>query len=431
MNGFRMNILLGAALSIGAALPAQAQDFLIRHAKVHTADARGTLQDGDVRVKGGRIAELGSGLAPGAGETVVEARGRPLTPGLFAGATELGIEEVSQEATTADKAYAPAKRVPADGVPMRPEFDVMRAFNPASILIPVTRAEGYTFALIAPGGQGSGFVAGQGALATLDGRAHSELGGTRTLFVSLGGPAAASTGTSRAAQWMLLDQAAAEAAPGAVHADGDERVLSAAGRAAFARYLGPGRVAFSVSRAADIRQVLAWSKAHNVHAVVVGGGQAAQVADELAAAKVPVLLSPFDDLPGSFDDLGTSLVDAKRLDAAGVRIAFSTGEVHNARKNRQGAGIAVAYGLPWEAALKALTANPAEMFGQGQERGRIAVGLAADLTLWSGDPFELDTFADQVWIGGRPQPLRTRQDELRDRYLPERPAMPRAYPVVR
>jgi hypothetical protein len=430
MNRFRLNVSLAIALAATSGAAA-AQDFLVRHAKVHSADARGTIADGDVRVRGGRITEIGSGLAPAPGETVVEAKGRPLTPGLFAGGTELGVEEVSQEATTVDHGYAPAKLTPADTVPMRPEFDVMRAFNPASILIPVTREEGYTFALIAPGGQGSGFVAGQGAIAVLDGRPRLELGGSRTLFVSLGGPAAASTGTSRAAQWMLLDEAAAEAAPGAVHADGDERVLSAAGRAAFARYLGAGRVAFSVSRVSDIRQVLAWSKAHNVRAVIVGGGQAAQVADELAAAKVPVLLSPFDSLPGSFDDLGVSMADAKRLDAAGVRIAFSTGEVHNARKNRQGAGIAVAYGLPWEAALRALTANPAEIFGQGTERGRIAVGLTADLVLWSGDPFELDTFADQVWIGGKAQSLRSRQDELRDRYLPEHPALPRAYPAGR
>jgi hypothetical protein len=212
-----------------------------------------------------------------------------------------------------------------------------------------------------------------------------------------------------------------------VHQDGDERLLSAAGRATFARYVGAGRVAFAVSRAADIRQVLAWARAHNVRPVIWGGGQAAQVADELAAAKVPVLMSPFENLPGSFDELGISLADAARLEAAGVRIAFSTGEVHNARKNRQGAGIAVAYGLPWEAALKALTANPAEIFGQGGERGRIATGLAADLVLWSGDPLELDSFADQVWIAGKAQSLRSRQDELRDRYLPERPALPRAY----
>src|SRR6185503_16984793 len=96
MSSFRLNILLGAVLAVAAPVSSQAQDFLVRHAKVHTADARGTIADGDVRVKGGRIAEVGSGLAPGAGETVIEAKGRPLTPGLFAGATGLGVEEVSQ-----------------------------------------------------------------------------------------------------------------------------------------------------------------------------------------------------------------------------------------------------------------------------------------------------------------------------------------------
>ena len=78
MSRFRLNVLVAAALAVAA--QAHAQDFLIRHAKVHTADARGTIADGDVRVKAGRIAEVGSGLVPGAGETVVEAKGRPLTP---------------------------------------------------------------------------------------------------------------------------------------------------------------------------------------------------------------------------------------------------------------------------------------------------------------------------------------------------------------
>ena len=113
MSRFRLSVSLAIALA-SASGAAPAQDFLVRHAKVHTADARGTIADGDVRVRGGRIAEIGNGLAPGAGETVVEAKGRPLTPGFFAGGTEIGVEEVSQEATTVDKGYAPAKRVPAD-----------------------------------------------------------------------------------------------------------------------------------------------------------------------------------------------------------------------------------------------------------------------------------------------------------------------------
>jgi imidazolonepropionase-like amidohydrolase len=115
--------------------------------------------------------------------------------------------------------------------------------------------------------------------------------------------------------------------------------------------------------------------------------------------------------------LGATLDNAARLHRAGVRIAFSSGDSHNARLIRQLAGNAVAHGLPWEAALAAITAVPAEIFGLSAARGRIAAGQAADLVLWSADPLEVTTLADQIWIAGRPIALRSRQTELRDRYL--------------
>src|SRR5262249_25148744 len=101
---------------------------------------------------------------------------------------------------------------------------------------------------------------------------------------------------------------------------------------------------------------------------------------------------------------------------AGVRVAFSIGESQNARKNRQLAGNAVAHGLPWDAGLAGLTSVPAEIFGLA-DRGRIAQNQAADLVLWSGDPLELTSLADQVWIAGKPIEMRSRQTELRDRYF--------------
>jgi len=102
-----------------------------------------------------------------------------------------------------------------------------------------------------------------------------------------------------------------------------------------------------------------------------------------------------------------------------VRVAFSLRdtEPHNIRKIRQAAGNAVAHGLPWEAGLAAITRVPAEVFGVGDRMGSIAVGRPADLVLWSGDPLEVTSLADHVFIGGEPQPLETRQTELRDRYL--------------
>ena len=123
------------------------------------------------------------------------------------------------------------------------------------------------------------------------------------------------------------------------------------------------------------------------------------------------------NLPDDFDRLGARLDNAKLLNEAGVRIAFTWEESHNVRKNRQLAGNAVAHGLPWEAGLAALTANPADIFGIGAERGRIEKGKVADLVLWSGDPLEVTTVAEQVWIAGNPVTMRSRQTELRDRYL--------------
>ncbi len=88
-------------------------------------------------------------------------------------------------------------------------------------------------------------------------------------------------------------------------------------------------------------------------------------------------------------------------------------------KLRQGAGIAVAHGLPYEAALAAMTRNPAEIFGVADRNGSIERGRTADLVLWSGDPLEVSSLADEVFIQGVRQSMRSRQTELRDRYLPK------------
>jgi hypothetical protein len=407
------------AMLLAMPLPASAQDLLIRNATVHTVTERGTLERADVLVRDGRIAMVGSGLAA-AGATVIEADGRPLTPGLFGGVTALGTIEIELEPSTVDN--SPPRGSEAGQMPgeLRPELEAMRAYNPDSVVIGVNRVEGITFAMVAPNAvPGSAVIAGQGEVARFDGEADAAQPGSRTLFVDLGSQSAAA-GVGRAAQFMLLDQAAREARPTGTMRDGDFRLLTPSGRETLARYLGGGRVAFNVNRASDIRQVLAWCTRHGAKPVIVGGAQAPRIAAQLAAARAPVILDPFVDLPGSFDELGASLKNAARLNQAGVQIAFThfNDGTHNARKVRQAAGIAVANGLPWDAALAAITANPAEIFGLGKEYGRIAPGYAADLVLWSDDPLEVTTVAEQVWIAGRPQSMRSRQTDLRDRYRP-------------
>jgi len=394
---------------------ANAQTVLIRGATVHTVGEQGVLNNSDVLIRDGKIAEVGSGLSAPAGATTVDANGRALTPGLFGGLSAIGVEEVSLEPTTADAGVI--LNAPAYEMQWRPEFDVTAAYNPRSVLVPVARVEGLTWTMLAPASaEGGTFVAGQGAAVTLDGRYDAVLPNSRSLFINLGGNANAMSAGSRAGQWMLLDQAIRETRSPSAQ---DEHVLlHPAGREALARFLSGGRVVFGVARAAEIRRAIAFAKRHGMKPVIAGGAEAWVVADELAREKVPVLLDALENLPYTFDGIGARLDNAALLNRAGVRIAFTQfNESHNARKVRQLAGNAVAHGLPKDAALAALTVQPAEIFGLAGERGRIARGQVADLVLWNGDPLDVTSAADAVWIAGKAIEMRSRQTELRERYL--------------
>ena len=409
-----MRTLVAIALLSCAAL-ANAQSVLIRGATVHTVGDQGVLNNADVLVRDGKIAAVGTGLSAPSGVTTVDANGRALTPGLFGGLSAIGIEEVSLEPTTVDSAVILG--APAFEMQWRPEFDVTSAYNPRSVLVPVARIEGLTWTMLTPASDGGGaLLTGQGGAVTLDGRYDSVLSGTHALFITLGGDANALSAGSRAGQWMLLDQAIRETR--SPSSQDEHLLLHPLGREALAKYLNGGRVVFNVNRAADIRRAVAFAKRNGMKPIIAGGAEAWVVADELAREKVPVLLDALVNLPYNFDDIGARLDNATLLNKAGVRIAFTQfNESHNARKIRQLAGNAVAHGLPKDAAIAALTTAPAEIFGLAGERGRIARGQVADLVLWSGDPLEVTSAADQVWIGGRAAEMRSRQTELRDRYL--------------
>ncbi|HZH44794.1 MAG TPA: amidohydrolase family protein [Lysobacter sp.] len=429
----RVRLAVLALLAGALAAPAAAQDLLIRNATVHTATAQGTLRNADVLVVDGRIRAVGAGLAAPAGTPVVDAQGRPLTPTLFGGITGIGIEEVPAERPTVDETLA----LGADTKQMtvRPEFDVTLAYNPDSTLVPVARVAGLGWTVLGAGtAPGGSIVAGQGGVVRLDGSAEPV--GPRVLFVRLGGDASALTGHSRAAQWMLLDQLIDEVR-GRIPPDSNSALLTPAGRATLAKYFGGGgRVVVEVHRAADIRQLLRWSQRHGVRVAVMGGTEAWRLAPQLAAAKVPVFVDTLGNLPANFDQINATLENAARLRAAGVAVSFTqSGDgSHNARKIRQLAGNAVAHGLPWEDGLAGLTRVPAETLGVAGELGTIAPGKRADLTLWSGDPLDVASVALQVWMDGRALPMRSRQSELRDRYLravvpAEQGGLPRAYPA--
>jgi imidazolonepropionase-like amidohydrolase len=403
------------ALHVTAAAYASTS-VLIRDATVHTMTSAGTLEHTDILISDGRIAALGHGINAPADAEVIDAKGRPVTPGLFGGISHLGLEEIGEETSVDDYALT---------LGMRPEFDVTLAFNPDSTVLGVSRLGGITFSMVAPsssehghGEEHGSLISGQGAMARLNGSIDPA---SHALFVELGGGVTALSGGSRAAQFMLLQQAVTEVRSTKSLLPGDARLLTVSGRQALGTYLeGNHSIVFHLDRTSDIRQVIAFAKREKVKVIISGGAEAWRVAPELAAARIPVLLNPLEDLPESFDQVGATLQNAARLQRAGVKIAFTFAgdpSSYNIRKIRQAAGIAVVHGLPWDDALAALTSHPAEIFGVAQTNGSLAKGRPADLVLWSGDPLDVTTLADRVFIQGVAQPMQSRQTELRDRYL--------------
>ncbi len=426
-----MSAMLGAVLALCAG-HALAQDVLIRNATVHTATAQGTLQNTDVLVRQGKIAAIGANLSAD-GVNTIDAQGQPLSPTLFGGISGIGLEEVSSETFTRDAALALGQN--AKDIVVRPEFDVTLAYNPDSVLVPVARVEGIGFTLLtANSTAGGSIIGGQGGTVRLDG-SHDPIG-SKVLFISLGGRASELSGVSRAGQWMLLDQLIEEVR-GRIPAD--MAMLTPVGRTTLKRYIDEGHpIMFGVDRAADIRQLLRWSQKHTLNIAINGGVEAWKLAPQLAAAKIPVFLDSLQNLPSNFDQINASLENAARLRAAGVSVAFNqSGDAsHGARKQRQLAGNAVAHGLPWEDGLAGLTRVPAEALGVANEIGTIAVGKTADLVLWTGDPLDVAHTAQHVWFAGHAIPMRSRQTELRDRYMGKQPdpaagEMPRAYSTGR
>lgn len=404
--------LAAALLALGTGITAApAQEVLIRDAKVYTV-SDGVREGTDVLIRDGKIAAVGGHLKASSGVAVVDAHGQALTPGLFGGLSQIGAVEIGAEPSTVDDSLT--FKGPDAEQQWRPEFDITLAFDPRSTLVPVARIEGITWTMLTPVAGGT-IIAGQGAAVTLDGRQDAVLPDSRALFVSLGGEGKKLAGGSRAGLYMLLDQAIREARSKGPPGEGS--LLHAAGREVLSHYLAGGRVVLEVERASDILEAVAYARRQGMKPIIFGGSEAWRVGKELAAAHVPVILNPLRDLPYDFDRLGSRLDNAALLQSAGVLIAFSPDDGHDARTIRQLAGNAVAHGLAWDAALAAITKNPAEIFGLGGTHGRIASGQSADLVLWDGDPLEVTTTATQVWIAGRAIEMRSRQTELRDRYL--------------
>ncbi|WP_346836658.1 amidohydrolase family protein [Microbulbifer sp. SAOS-129_SWC] len=433
MNTRINTIILNCALVLGlASAAAQADTLLIKGGKVYTLANAGTLKSADVLVRDGHVEAVGAGLDAQA-DKVIDASGKIVTPGVIAADTLLGLTEIGAAMSTNDDAAVEGDNT--KNVQIGTSYDPLPAYNPHSTLIPFNRAGGVTRAMVIPDSQQKIF-AGRGFAIELNGDFDSVVGKNLVQRIYLGESGAQLAGGSRAVAYAQLRQALNEAREYAANRDairrGDWRDLQLPLSDLEAlQPLVNGREVMLVkaNRASDILQTIKLAQEFKLRLVIDGAAEGWMVAKQLAAAKVPVVIDAMDNLPIAFESLGARLDNAALLNRAGVQVLISgppgSLATYNAYLARQGAGNAVANGMPYEAALKAISRNVAQVFGI--DGGTIEPGAVADIVVWSGDPLEVTSYAEQVLIDGVPQSLVSRSTRLRDRYLTPQPGHEAAY----
>lgn len=427
MRNKSIAILLAAAFAQGVA--AAQGVTAIMNGRVLTG-AGDTIENGDVIIRNGRIAQIGADLSAPNGAAVIDATGKTVTPGLIAPISSLGLVEIGLDAEANDT--GPEQDV---GFPLGAALDATDAIRPASTLIPVNRAGGVTRAVTAPN-PGDSLFGGRAAMIDLTGRANSVTRARIGQVAALGYGGAMRAGDTRLGVWALLRETLDEAR--SYNANPNDYARRARpGRHALAdlKALGPvvagdQPLLVYINGAADFRTLIRIKNEYGLRVIIIGGAEAWQVAGAIAAANISVILNPTANLPSQFEDLGATMENAARLNAAGVRIAFTgtPSGTHNLRALTQLAGIAVAHGLPYDDAIAALTRNPAEMYGLGGDFGALAAGKRADVVVWDGDPLEVTSEPEAVFINGARQDLDNRQAALLRRYQDlSRGALPHAY----
>ncbi|NQY89059.1 MAG: amidohydrolase family protein [Colwellia sp.] len=398
-----------------------AKSIAITNATVYTVASQGILEQATVVMDEGKIlAVYAAGDAPEQFDTdeILDAKGRILTPGFIASMNSLGLVEVGAVARTRDGSDEKADIT----------FDASLAFNPKSTLIPYARKGGITNNIVAPE-SGEGLFAGQTFAVNLSGEFNSIIAKKNAVLIYLG----SENKGSRAQKLQLLDNKFADAIKKSAKKNGQKKnkkdeeapALKRKEQVINALLAGEKPLLAYADRATDLLALLALKKKYAIDLILVGASDAVLVADEIADANVPVILSSVDNLPSSFDSLHGSLTNMAILAKAGVKLMLMTkGDSHNINQLRFDAGIAVANGLSKTDAFLALTANVADVFKLNT--GRIVAGKNADLVLWSADPFEISSKVDLMWINGKSVSTQSRQDALRNRYT-KQTNMPRAY----
>ena len=415
MKRFNKSVLKKSLLAIAltSCSSAWAASTAITNATIYTATEQGVLENATVVFEDGKITAINPNTVNA--DNRIDAKGKILTPGFIGSMNQLGLVEVGAVSRSRDAGHKKADIT----------FDPSLAFNPKSSLIPYARKGGITRDVIVPSG-GDSIFAGLASVVDLSGEFNSVQTSKVAVLVNLGSE---SKGSRSHTLTQLIDKLEGQQkklvkAKSAKKADKkdpskEEKILTALLK-------GEKPLIIRASRAQELLQLIKLKKQFSLNLIIADAGDAVAVKAQLAQAKVPVIISAMDNLPGSFDSLNASLENAGILEKAGVTVGLtiSGDSSHNLYQLRFDAGNAVSNGMSKSGAVKAVSANIANMFGINA--GEISVGKAADLSLWSADPFELSSNVQTLWIGGEEVTTDSRQDKLRERYM-KKSDLPKAY----
>jgi len=419
MRSLISRIVISIAIALAISVPAGAQTVAITGGKVYPVSGP-PIEGGTVLIVNGKITAVGTSVAIPAGAQRIDATGKIVTPGFVNSSTQLGVQEVSQVNDTRDMSARGKDNIAA-------AFTVWDGLNPNSVMMAPARKEGITSFIVMPTG---GLVAGQAALLDV-------VPGTTTdmiirapvaMIAEVGDPQQAGV-NSRGELIVKLRELLDDTRFFQTHRDAFDRAQTrpfAASRLDLQAMIpviqGKLPLVVVVDRASDIDAAMRIAREFNVKLMIGGGAEGWMMADKLAAAHIPVLTGAMNNIPGGFAALGQRQENAALLRKAGVQVALvgnaggGDEEAFNVRNLKQEAGNAVAYGMTWDDALRAVTLAPAEIFGVADRVGSLQPGREGNVVVWSGDPFEFTTRVEHVFVRGHEYSDKTRQDLLMERY---------------
>ena len=370
---------------------------------------------GNILIKSGKIISISDDISNA--KKVINADGKIVTPGFIAPDTEIGIVEIGSLSVTRDD----SPKIYNIG------FSIFDAFNPNSTLIPWNRANGITSALSLPKASSSP-IGGLGSFFDLNSDLNISGEKDMVMIGRVGGSSSKSRAETFALMEDILDLAFSidskviksdieiisfmNDMPIANHLNLQVRDIKALYKLANKRL----PLIIESNRASDILKLIKLKKKYNLNLIIMGAQEATLVSTQIAESKIPLIVNPINNIPNSFDELASNINASARLEQAGISLMFNAPRDHNYHLIRQGAGVAVANGMSYGGAIKALTSNFSEAFGISS-KGVLKKGASADLVIWSSDPLEPSSIPEKVFINGVDLSLMTRSLRLQERYI--------------